>query len=312
MSFSSDIKHELARINLPRACCKKAELSAIIKFDGSFHILGQGKFALHSACQDPAIARKTVKLITELFDLEHEVAVKRSPFKKGHDYLIYAPSQPKLNQALNEIGILDDKMLIVPSFLYRLVRKDCCAASYLRGAFLGGGSMGDPAKGYHFELNTDNGRLATDLINLFERFKINAGLSMKGKKYVIYIKDGEGVSKLLALTGGHESLLKLEDVRVVKDVRNSVNRLVNCDTANLKRSVQATISQLESIELIDKEVGLNNIPSALFEIAQKRVEFPEANLAELGELCEPKLTKSAVYHRIRRIKNLAGKLAIIG
>ncbi|MDI6799864.1 MAG: DNA-binding protein WhiA [Actinomycetota bacterium] len=310
MSFSSDIKHELARIISPKACCKKAELSAILKLDGSFHILGQGRFAIHSACQDAATARKTVKLIDELFGLEHEVAVRKSSFKRGHDYLIYAPNQPKLNQALNEIGILDDKMLIVPSFLCRLVKRDCCAASYLRGAFLGGGSMGDPAKGYHFELNTDNFELANDLLSLFNRFEINAKLSSRRKNYMIYIKGSEDLSRLLALVGAHDTLLKLEDFRVVKDVKNSVNRLVNCDTANLKRSAWATVKQIKDIELIDKEVGLNNIPHALAQIASKRVEFPEANLSELGELCEPKLSKSAVYHRIRRIKSLASKLAI--
>ncbi len=310
MSFSSDIKHELAR-NIPsKACCKKAELSAIIKLDGSFHILGKAKFAVHSACQNPAIARKTVKLLSDLFDLEHEVAVKRSNFKKGHDYIVYAPSQPKLNQALNEIGILDDKMLIVPSFLSRLVKRDCCAASYIRGAFLGGGSLGDPAKGYHFELNTDNAQLAEDLIALLERFEIKAKLSVRRSKYVIYIKGAEGVLKFLALVGGHEALLKIEDLRVVKEVRNTVNRLVNCDTANVKRSAFATIGQLKDIEVIDKEVGLENIPRSLFEVASKRVEFPEANLVELGELCDPKLSKSAVYHRIRRLKSLAKKLAI--
>ncbi|MDO8885710.1 DNA-binding protein WhiA [Candidatus Oleimmundimicrobium sp.] len=308
MSFSAQIKNELTRVRLINDCCKKAELSALLKLDGSFHILGKGKFAIHTSTENAAVARETVRLLSELFALEHEVVVRRSYLRKMNNYVVYVPSQPSLNQALNELGILDDKMIINSGIIPRIVRKDCCAVSYLRGAFLGGGSMSDPIKGYHFELNTDNEQLAYDLLSLFKRFELNAKLSFRKKNYVIYIKEGQGIVNLLAIVGAHQTLLNLEDLRIVKDMRNEVNRLVNCDTANLDKTVKAALLQLEDIAFLDEEVGLSRLPLALNEIARKRLLFPQANLRELGESCEPPLSKSAVYSRIRRIKKLAKKL----
>ncbi|HDP69807.1 MAG TPA: DNA-binding protein WhiA [Actinobacteria bacterium] len=305
MSFSAQIKNELTRVYPKDKCCKKAELSALFRLDGSFHILGKDKFAIHTSTENAAVARKTVKLLSELFNLEYEIVVRRSYLSKKNDYVVYIPSQTNLNQSLNEIGILDDKMVIVSGIIPRLVKKDCCAASYLRGAFLGGGSMGNPKKGYHFELNTNNEQLAVDLLLLFKHFGLNAKLSSRKKNCVVYIKEGEGIVSLLALAGAFEALLSLEDLRIVKDLRNEVNRLVNCDTANLNKTVKAALLQLEDITFLDKEVGLSHLPLSLQEVALKRLRFTQANVRELGELCEPPLSKSAVYHRIRRIRKLA-------
>jgi len=308
MSFSTQIKNELARIYPNGKCCRMAELSALLKLDGSFHILGKGKFAIHASTENAAVARKIVKLTSELFDLKHEVLIRRSVLRKNNNYVVYIPSQPRLNQTLNEIGILDDKMIIDSGIVPRLVRKDCCAASYLRGAFMGGGSMGNPAKSYHFELDTDNEQLASDLLLLCKRFKLSAKLSSRKKNYFIYIKDGEGIVNLLALIGAHKTLLNLEDLRIVKDMRNKVNRLVNCDTANIDKTVKAALFQLKDIAFLDEEVGLSRLPGSLQEVACKRLQFPQANVRELGELCEPPLSKSATYHRIRRIRKLSEKL----
>lgn len=308
MSFSAQIKNELARIYPTNDCCRKAELSALLKLDGSFHILSKGRFAIHTSTENAAAARKTVKFLSGLFDLEHEVTTRRSYLRKMNNYVVYVPSQPNLNQALNEVGVLDDRMIITSGIVPRIVKKSCCATSYLRGAFLGGGSITNPRKGYHFELNTDNEQLAHDLLSLFKRFELGAKLSLRKKNYAIYMKEGQGIVDLLAIVGAHQTLLNLEDLRIVKDMRNKVNRLVNCDTANLDKTVRAALLQLKDISFLDEEVGLSYLPVSLQEVAHKRVQFPQANLRELGESCEPLLSKSAVYGRIRRIKKLAEDL----
>jgi DNA-binding protein WhiA len=190
----------------------------------------------------------------------------------------------------------------------RLVRKACCALAYLRGAFLGGGFVGDPRKEYQLELTTNNAQLAFDLRELMKRFNLTAQLVPRRGSYVVYLREGEQIVRFLALVGAYSSLLKLEDVRVLKELRNRVNRLVNCDTANLGKTVEAALSQLRDITLMEEEVGLDRLPQALQEIAEMRLQAPYANLRDLGEMRDPPLSKSAVNHRMRRLSRLADNL----
>jgi hypothetical protein len=276
--------------------------------DGSLHILGSERFSLDISTENAAVARLLYKYLTDTFGLHVESIVRRSVLHKVNNYLIHVPHQEMIGQALNELGILDDHMVVTTGIMHRLVRKDCCALAYLRGAFLGGGFISNPKGDYHFELTTDNAEFAADLQALVNRFELHSKISDRKKNFAVYMKDSEEILRFLALIGAYNALFKWEDERIIKEVRSQVNRLVNCDTANVNKVVNAAGEQIEDITLIDSRLGLEKLPPSLQEFAKVRVEYPYVSLRELGELFDPPLSKSAVYHRARRISSLAKSL----
>jgi DNA-binding protein WhiA len=186
-----------------------------------------------------------------------------------------------------------------------LVKKDCCAIAYLRGVFLGGGFVADPHGDFHFELTAESEPIAHDLVDLMARFDIHARVTQRRGAYTVYLKGAEPIVDFLALVGAHRALLRTEDVRILKEMRNDVNRLVNAETANLQKTAAAAAGQVAAVRAIERARGLESLPPALREIASLRLEYPEVSLRELGELADPPLSKSAVYHRIRRLEELA-------
>ncbi|MBE0416660.1 MAG: DNA-binding protein WhiA [Coriobacteriia bacterium] len=307
MSFTAEVKEELSRIEPKRQCCLKAELAALVRIEGTLHITGKERYRLEIATETAPVARKTIKLLHGLYDLKTELTVRRSVLHKTNNYLITVVSQPRLPQALNELGILDEGLALTYGIAPRLVRRDCCAISYLRGAFLGGGFVADPHGDFHFELTAETGEMAEDLRKLMGRFGIHAKVTQRRGLHAVYLKGAEPIVTFLALVGAHRALLRTEDVRIIKSMRNDVNRLVNAETANIQKSAEAAIVQLEAIHTLDATRGLESLPPALRELAALRLEHPEVSLRELGELADPPLSKSAVYHRIRRIEELASR-----
>ena len=308
MSFTAEVKEELSRIEPRRECCLKAELSALVRIEGTLHLAGKERYRLEIATETAPVARKTIKLLHNLYDLKTELTVRRSVLHKTNNYLITVPGQPRLPQALNELGILDDSLSLAGGIAQRVVRRDCCAISYLRGAFLGGGFVADPHGDFHFELTAESEQMAEDLAALMGRFDIGARVTQRRGLYTVYLKGAEPIVTFLALVGAHRALLRTEDVRILKSMRNDVNRLVNAETANLQKTADAALSQIEAIETLSETTGLENLPAALRELAELRLEYPEVSLRELGELADPPLSKSAVYHRVRRIEELAATL----
>jgi hypothetical protein len=307
-TFSTEVKNELSRVYPTKICCRKAELSAILRINGSLHIKSGSSYALHTVTENAATARLIVSWLKELFCLEINLTVRRSRLHKNSNYLIFIPDQPGLNQALNELGILDDKLGVTSTVLPRLVRKKCCALAYLRGAFLGGGFISNPKSNYHFEITTDNAMLAEGLQALLHRNQLTARINIRKRYFAVYLKNSDQIVRFLALVGAHKALLGWEDVRVVKEIRGQVNRLVNCDTANLNKAVKAALNQLEDIKVIEKEIGFRNLNRGLREFAQVRIRYPDVCLRELGQLMRPKLSKSAVAHRARRINKIADSI----
>ncbi len=308
MSFTAEVKDELSRVEPKRQCCLRAELAAIVRIEGTLHITGKERFRLEVATETAPVARKAIKLLHGLYDLKTELTVRRSVLHKTNNYLITVPSQPSLSGALSELGILDDSMALTYGILPRIVRKECCAISYLRGAFLGGGFVADPHGDFHFELTAESDQLAEDLAALMDRFEIPAKTTRRRGLYTVYLKGAEPIVTFLALVGAHRALLRTEDVRIMKSMRNDVNRLVNAETANLQKTADAAMSQIEAIQLLDEQRGLENLAPALQELARLRLEYPDVSLRELGELADPPLSKSAVYHRVRRIEELAAEV----
>ena len=304
MSFTAEVKDELSRIETTRGCCSKAELAALVRIEGTLNISGPNRYRLEVATETAPVARTVIKLLHGVYGLKTELTVRRSVLHKTNNYLITVPTQPKLGAALAELGIVGDEgfsLGIDPA----LVKRDCCAIAYLRGAFLGGGFVADPHGDFHFELTAESEQLAEDLVSLLARFDIEARVARRRGTFAVYLKGAEPIITFLALVGAHRALLRTEDVRIVKSVRNDVNRLVNAEIANQQKTAEAAVGQIEAIETLRATRGLDSLPPALRELARLRLENPDVSLRELGELADPPLSKSAVYHRVRRIEELA-------
>ena len=305
MSFTAEVKEELARVENTKPCCARAELSALIRVEGTLHYTGAGRMRLEVATETAPVARKVIKLLRSVFDLTTELTVRRSVLHKSNNYLITVVSQPALTGALTELGILDEDHSPLYNVPRWLVKRDCCAIAYLRGMFLGGGFVADPHGDFHFELTAETEPIAHDLVTLMARFGINARVTSRRGSYAVYLKGAEPIVTFLALVGAHRALLRTEDVRIIKEMRNDVNRLVNAETANLQKTANAAAEQVAAVREIERSRGLDSLPPALREIAYLRLENPGVSLRELGELADPPLSKSAVYHRIRRLEELA-------
>jgi DNA-binding protein WhiA len=189
-----------------------------------------------------------------------------------------------------------------------IIMQECCKRAYIRGAFLAAGSISSPEKAYHFEIVCENKEKAVQLAEIIKIFKIDAKIVERKKHFVVYIKEGAGIVDILNVMQAHISLMNLENVRILKEMRNTVNRKVNCETANLTKTVNAAVKQVEDIHYIDSTMGLSSLPDVLKEVARIRLQNPDASLKELGEMMSPPLGKSGVNHRLKRIGEIASEL----
>jgi cell division protein WhiA len=307
MSFTSATKKELTRIESD-TCCQRAELSALARMNGVMQIARQ-RIVLDITTENAAIARRTYALIKDLYQLQAEVLVrKKVRLKKNNVYLVRL--SVRAEEILRDLRILGEGFERVKGIAPDLIEKNCCKRAYLRGAFLAGGSVNNPDSGsYHLEIISTYHDHSEALCRLMNRFRLHAKIIERKKGFVVYIKEGDKIGELLNIIGAHQSLLRFEDVRIMKDMRNSVNRLVNCETANLNKTIQAAMRQIDNIQLIDREIGLNNLPQRLREIAEVRLQHPDITLTELGQMLPGgKVSKSAVNHRLRKLDEIADRL----
>jgi hypothetical protein len=189
-----------------------------------------------------------------------------------------------------------------------LIRRSCCKRAFLRGAFLAGGSISNPEKSYHFEIVCQKKEYADILRELLRGFALDAKIVLRKKYYIVYLKEGDQIVDALNIMGAYVALMELENVRIVREMRGSVNRIVNCETANIHKVVDAACRQVEDINYIRSKMSLSELPPALREMAELRMEYPDSSLKELGELCDPPVGKSGVNHRLRKLSALAEKL----
>lgn len=247
-----------------------------------------------------------LKLLHGIYHLKTGLTVRRSVLHKTPNYLIDVPMQEGLPAALADMGVLTGQGLeagIAP----KLVEKRCCAAAYLRGAFLGCGFVANPRGDFHFELTIESEQLANDIHGLMVERGVAAKMMQRRSNHIIYMKSGEAISEFLALVGAHQCALAMENERVIKSVRNDVNRRVNAELANQQKATDASVEQIMAIHAVVDHYGLDSLPPALQEFIRLRVSHPDATLKELGEYADPPLSKSAVYHRVRRIEQLAAQ-----
>lgn len=311
MSFSAETKNELARVFSNDKCCNISELSAIVRLSGSIQLAGYKKLNLKISTELNSIARKVFKLLKSNFGINTEISVnKNQMLKRNNSYVLMVTSDMGAENLLRELGILsrEEGFFTMNKVPEDLIKDNECIRAFIRGAFLGGGSISDPEKNYHLEFVANNEEFAESLKNLINSLGFNSKTVSRKNNYVVYLKESEQISDLLNIIGAHQALLSLESTKIVKEMRNNVNRLVNCETANLSKTVNAAVRQIENIKYIQSKVGLDHLPPNLREIAELRVDNEDLTLKELGEMASPELSKSAVNHRLRKIEQIADDL----
>lgn len=307
MSFTSDVKDELARVGPTCSHCEKATLASLVRIEGTLFFSGRGKYRIEIATDVPSVARLILKLLHSLYNLKTNLTARRSVLHKTPNYLIEVPSQDNLEASLKDMGVLSDEGLEM-GIRKELVEKQCCAAAYLRGAFLGSGFISNPRGDFHFEITVENRVLAEGLVELLAQKDIHARIMQRRSNYMVYLKSGNSILEFLAYVGAHQSALTLENERVIKSVRNDVNRITNAEIANQAKSANASVDQIFAIRKLVETYGIDTLPPALREVIKLRVSYPDATLKELGEYADPPLSKSAIYHRIRRIEQMVDEL----
>ncbi|KAB1438300.1 DNA-binding protein WhiA [Candidatus Galacturonibacter soehngenii] len=311
MSFSSDVKDELSRqISLGRHC-QIAEIAAIISLCGKVIISIEDKYCIKVHTENVAVARKYFTLIKKTFNINTEISIRRNVYlKKTRTYSILIKGHEDSVRVLNACKLIEDgeikENLSIVSNL--VIQNSCCKRAFIRGAFLASGSISDPEKFYHLEIVCTKHDKAVQLQNIINTFELESKIVQRKKYYVVYIKEGAQIVEILNVMEAHVALMNLENVRILKEMRNSVNRQVNCETANINKTVSAAVKQIEDIKYIKARMGFEGLSEGLGDVARIRLEYPEATLKEIGELLSPPVGKSGVNHRLRKLSNLAQEL----
>ena len=306
MSFASDVKKELTTLEVHKEHAK-AELAALIRMNGAVTLVNR-QFVLNVQTENAAIARRIYTLLKDHYQVNSELLVRRKmKLKKNNVYIV------RLKQETQ--GILSD-LEIMDGYMFNtrvspvIMGNEQKMRSYLRGAFLAGGSVNNPETSrYHLEIYSMYEEQCQDLCDMLKFYGLNGRVLERRNGYITYLKGAEEIADFLVLVGATNAMLKFEDVRIVRDLRNSVNRLMNCENANMNKTADAAKKQIENIELIESRVGLDALPEKLKEVAEARLENPEISLKELGEILPSgAITKSGINHRIRKINEFAEKL----
>ena len=306
MSFSMDVKNEVGRPDFGLICCQRAELAAFARASGSVR-LGKQR-ALVMTTELPVVARRIFSLLKNLG--WSRVVVMRRSFRPRYRRLfaIQVGLEQQDRNLLRELGFIDSDLQFRDSLEPSILEKDCCKKAFLRGCFLGCGFIAAPSHSYHLEFFFKTHAGSGEAVEALTYFGLSPLCRERRGGYGVYLKEAEQVSECLRIIEAHQGVLQFENCRIVKDMRNQVNRLVNCETANLNKSVEAGLKQVAEIKEIDSLVGLDTLRPPLREVALLRLQYPDASLTELGKLLSPHLSKSGVNHRFREISKIANRL----
>lgn len=299
MSFSSEVKEELFK-QLPTARhCQIAELAAILKYTKAIRQNEKDSFSIEIEQEGQPIGKKGQLLLKRAFRMSPVLREGQIQECSAH-YEDAKQVQGVLQTIKYDMNVSTISPLVLKSI--------CCKRAFLRGAFLSIGSMSNPEKGYHLEFVCDDIEQALQLQEIMALFEVEGKIVTRKKYQILYVKESEGIVELLNVMGAHVALMNLENLRILKDMRNSINRRVNCEAANINKTVNAATKQIEDIQYIRDHYGFENLSEQLREMAAVRLEYPDASLKELGEYLEPKVGKSGVNHRLRKLGELADKL----
>ncbi|MCM1179525.1 MAG: DNA-binding protein WhiA [Clostridium sp.] len=328
MSFSTKVKQEIGKHIGHGRHCRIAELLAFCLAVGEVELSEDGAVLVFKP-ETELSADKICRLLKLLFEDDITwkqqakgiiIEDKRQVDKvlqtlKLSDYVDFLEEDWLDEDELsdmeeNDITYVSSKGVSLQNchFPRQVVQKDCCKKSFIRGMFLAAGSVNDPKKAYHFEIVVRNLDMAQAVKELINSFQLEAKVVKRKKYYVVYLKEGSMIVDILNIMEAYVSLMDMENIRILKDMRNDINRRVNCEAANIKKTVSAARKQIEDIEYIEKTRGLKYLNASLRELAELRLEEPDANLAELGEMLNPPVSKSGVNHRLRKISSIADSL----
>ncbi len=283
MSFSSDVKEELSEV-IPKARhCRLAELSAIMHLAGNIGVDAEGNVCIGFKGLAASLLKKGFTLLEITFN------IGKSPKETDEGFKSFVQSVGDLDCEVDEV----------------LLKNACCRRAFLRGAFLSAGSVSDPDKGYHLEFVCDSDEKADQIVRVCGDFEISARKTVRRDETVVYVKEGDMIGELLNVMGAASSYMKFENRRIYRDVSNTVNRRVNCETSNIRKTVTAAARQLDDIRYLEAHGMLDSLPDPLREAAYGRLEYPDATLSELGAMMNPPVGKSGINHRLSRLSELA-------
>ena len=305
MSYSSQTKDELCRFEPDSVCCLLAELSGIISAAGSVVYRGGGHKSLFVETENSAVARRVFRLLRDVFDVTPELVTLRRARLGGRNTYRCVIDGEEASFVLEGCGIDYFQRRSVPR---EVTARKCCRMSFLRGVFLACGSVTDPEREYHLEFVMGDEAFALAIQKLIARFELTASLGQRRSMRLLYLKGQSAISDMLSVFGAHSARFAMEDAYIRKELRNNANRAVNCDSANVQRSVTAAARQAEAIEKVLTLRGESSLPPQLLEVAKLRLAHPEVSLDELGQMCDPPVGKSGVNHRMRRLEAMAKEL----
>ena len=311
-SFSSRVKEELSRQLNSARHCQIAEIAAIISLCGRIQIDENDRFGIKISTENVAVARKYFTLLKKTFNISTDIVIRHNVYlKRNRTYGVVVSRDEDAKKVLlatkllNDQGEVGENLSIVKNLV---IQNPCCRRAFLRGAFLATGSVSDPERFYHFEIVCATEEKAKQLQSIISTFHLEARIVARKKYFVVYIKEGSQIVDILNVMEAPLALMELENIRILKEMRGSVNRQVNCETANINKTVSAALKQMEEITRIKETIGFDSLPENLQEIARARLERPEATLKELGESLNPPVGKSGVNHRLRKLSTLAETL----
>lgn len=310
MSFSGNIKEELSRQWNPARHCQIAELAAILIMSGVTEKRKGGGYAVKVITENLAVARKCFTIIKKTFNIKADAFVRHNRIKNTTLYAVIVMDEREAVRILEAVKLIEagSTALQVQSVRNVVVQQVCCKRAFIRGLFLCAGSISDPNKSYHFEIVCHNKVTALKAQSIINSFQMEAKIVNRKKSFVVYLKEGAQIVDILNIMEAHVALMELENVRIVKEMRNHVNRTVNCETANLNKTVSAAVKQKEDILYIRDHMGIQKLPDSLRDVAIARLSQPDATLKELGESLSPAVGKSGVNHRLRKLGEIADKL----
>ncbi len=311
MSFSTEVKEELSKHVGSGRHCQIAELTAIIYMIGKIQCINnQKKLMLNT--ENELLSKKSSYLIKKL--IGYETNIIESNNKRIIAYKIIIEDDEVVDKILTMTKLSFNDNIDVDIHVQQLnmdaivIQKVCCKRAFLRGVFITSGSLADPVKAYHLEIVCIAEESAKRIQQILIDFDLEAKIVLRKKYFVVYIKEGSMIVDALNIMEAHASLMSMENVRIVKSMRNTINRRVNCETANLNKTVSAAVRQLEDIKYIEKVKGLSELSQQLRDLATLRIEEPDASLKELGEMLNPPVSKSGVNHRLRKLSEIANDL----
>lgn len=304
MSFSAEVRDELSRQEPTCEYCDLATLAALSRVCGTLSIAGPGRYRLQVATETGAVARTMIGLTHKILKLKTEFTVRRSVLHKVRNYLIALPDQDDLDKALVLLGILDRHGNLVRGVPHHVVARPCCKLAYIRGALIAGGFVADPKGDFHLEIAVQGEEFAEALASLIGTLGVPARVNARRGAFAVYIKSADDIKRLLAAVGARNSVAEIEEARAVKSVKNDVNRRVNAELANQTRSAGAAQRQLELIAELESRGLRDGLPQALEEFCRLREAHPDLSLRDLGDLADPPLSKSALYHRVLRLEKM--------